>query len=157
MKSKQAHKSIEKFGKRKTTKYPRHTDYNMTQPLLNEGITQALIILILGIVIILSNLIVIATFINFRGSFDKSSIIKFNFMCYVLSYLFRTPGCYQHLSLVAGICGSNMWFSNCSSINLSRDTARLKLFNYLHHTINFIGILFDFQPKEKWQNGCTEV
>lgn len=37
------------------------------QHLLTEGITQALIILILGIIVILSNLIVIATFINFRG------------------------------------------------------------------------------------------
>lgn len=44
--------------------------------LLNEGLTQAIIILVLGIAIILSNLIVIATFINFRGEFQ----IDFKFM-----------------------------------------------------------------------------
>jgi hypothetical protein len=52
------------------------------QHLLNEGITQALIISILGIVIIVSNLIVIATFINFRGMIDlitKGSYITFFF------------------------------------------------------------------------------
>lgn len=55
--------------------------------LLNEGVTQAIIILVLGITIILSNLIVIATFINFRGEFLK---------------LIPTDGNYKFLTFLVG-------------------------------------------------------
>jgi dopamine/ecdysteroid receptor len=57
-----------------------------------EALTQASLIFILGVAIILSNLLVIASFINFRGEFKKifffvSKIINNFFFLIEMSYL----------------------------------------------------------------------
>jgi hypothetical protein len=90
-----------------------------------EALTQATLILILGIAIVSSNLLIIATFINYRGTY-QSLQTKDSFMM-IFCKNFRATRSHQHLLVILGVCWSLVRFINSSIINLSSAYRKLGL------------------------------
>lgn len=81
-----------------------------------EALTQASFIFVLAIFLVLLNLIVIATFINFRGKLLWHHLVVMFGLITLAN--FRPPRGHQHLFAVLGVRRFTLWSNHSSAIYL---------------------------------------
>lgn len=85
-----------------------------------EAFTQAALILILGVAIVASNVLIIATIVNFRGNFWH--IFDIDIDRHIIWFFLLhswTVGGNQPLFVIVSRCRSSVWPINCSFVSLS--------------------------------------